>query len=51
LGEAFRKVGNFDKAIESLVEALKIRKTELGNNSLDYGHSVFNLASEFDFFM
>ena len=47
LGKAYGKVSESDKAIESLVHALRIRKTELGNNSLDYGNSVFNLASEF----
>ena len=44
LGESYRKVEDFDQALQFLVQALRVRKTELGNNSLDYGHSVFNLA-------
>jgi len=44
LGKVYGKVRKFDKSIESFIHALRIRKTELGNNSLDYGHSVYNLA-------
>ena len=40
LGRAYGKVNEFDKAIDYIIQALRIRKTELGNNSLDYGHSV-----------
>jgi tetratricopeptide (TPR) repeat protein len=50
LGEAYGKVEDFDMAIESIVQALQIRKKELGNNSIEYGDSVFNLASEFRVF-
>ena len=47
LGEAYGKIEDYDNALEALVQALKVRKTELGNNAVDYGHSVFSLASEF----
>lgn len=46
LGKAYGEARDFDKAIASLIDALRIRKTELGNDDLDYGHSVYNLASK-----
>lgn len=44
LGMAYGRAKEFDKAIESLIQALRIRKMKLGNESLEYGQSVYSLA-------